>query len=309
MPFFGRQGILAKTAAAAAGGTIANYWHSSSATQSSVFAVPAFGNNTVQWSDTNEFTLMIWYRAYQTPTAYTSGDIKGDNWYPVRFGWSDSPNLSGFAINSGAGPYNSGNSSRTLQGSHLSKNSNFGSATYVAASNAELGIDGSWHQLMIVIDCDDSSHRIWFDGVEKTYTSKSSSTTFNFATIKWFAFGAYLSNASPSSGNPTLSPINSHTVDIGPCAIWFSDINPQDDVSKWYDSANTDGYVHLGTDGTASGLTQPSVYGYVDSNGVVQNGGSLTSVTVVELSAGAATVTKVTDGTGPGSGDTRSTAY
>ena len=295
---FGRS-ILSKPAVAAAPSGVGNYYHSSTATNNSVFAAPVFGNNTTAWSDTDEMTWMVWFRGYLAGD-YETGDVKGDSCYMPRFGWT--PSLDGFYMGWGQGPFDSGNSTEArfeLQ----SKSNLYGNAIWGYPSNALVPWDGAWHQMIFLIDNANNNHRLWLDGSEKT-TSDGFSTAFDVSTIDWFCFNGYVSNPSPGTGNPTLGTVNANTVDIGPSAVWFSDIDPATNLSAMYDSGNTDGYVDMGSDGTASGLTQPDVWSWITDGGTVTQGGASTA-TVVELSVGGATLTKVTDGTGPGSGDTR----
>lgn len=296
---FGRS-ILSKTAPAEVGGAVGNYFYSSTADGSN-FATAAFGNNTTAWSDVSEMTWMVWFRGYLDPADYETGDIKGDAVYMPRFGWTAS--LSGFYLGWGQGPFDSANTTEK-RFEFQSKSGQFGSGIWEYPSNALVPWDGAWHQMIFLIDNVNNNHKLWLDGSEKTTSSDTFATTFDVSSIDWFTFNAYLSNPSPGTGNPTLGLVNVNTMDVGPSAVWFSDIDPATNLSKLYDSGNTDGYVDIGSDGTSSGLTQPDVLSWVTDGGSITQGGSSTA-TVVEVTQGTATVNKVTDGTGPGSGDTR----
>lgn len=142
--------------------------------------------------------------------------------------------------------------------------------------------DGQWHHVAWYHNHrNNANSTLHVDGVSKTPNSEITATNSN--TIET---GRYWHVGGPQNGEDLGSGWNrwGSRFDYGGqmAQLYFTNTNPDwaSNISKVYNS----GPVDLGTDGTASGLSQPPIFLYRDSTtGNVTNGGSFsTTLNVIE---------------------------
>ena len=146
---------------------------------------------------------------------------------------------------------------------------------------------------------------LYIDGVKyaDALAFGNGTSNANMASFRYLYLGGNHTQASDTFDNSESAEFPG---DIGP--IWWDasyiDLTNSTNMAKFYDSGNTDGYVDLGTDGTASGLSQPDIYIYQSGTSSLnlQSGGT-TSCSFTTLDGGS---NSIVVGDGPGSGVTRS---
>lgn len=116
-----------------------------------------------------------------------------------------------------------------------------------------------------------------------------------------------------SSSSPTFPNYGTSTfaergakADLGPIWVYTDqtiDFNVQSNRRKFFDPANTDGFVDPGTDGTGGGAPQPELFLYHNGTTLV-NGGTQTNITISTASKGGGSINIIPASEGPGSGDT-----
>ena len=146
---------------------------------------------------------------------------------------------------------------------------------------------------------------LYIDGVKyaDALAFGNGTTNATMASFRYLFLGGNHTQASDTFDNSEGAEFPG---DIGP--IWWDasyiDLTNSTNLAKFYDAGNTDGYVDLGTDGTASGLSQPDIYIYQSGTSSLnlQSGGT-TSCSFTTLDGGS---NSIVVGAGPGSGVTRS---
>jgi len=185
-----------------------------------------------------------------------------------------------------------------------------------AAEQATFTFDGSWQCVMMSCQSDhgtgtngtsagtsaDNDHEALYVADTQFNINKSQGTgvttlSTNFTTAH---MGFY--NSTPTT---SMSDINNIGPGLhrGPMWIYneFLDFHDQSVRRRFYNPANTDGFVQPTSTGTtAAGATQPHLFLYWDGTDL-QNGGSDT-VTLTKRTRGTGSFTNLTDG--PGSGGT-----
>ena len=180
-------------------------------------------------------------------------------------------------------------------------------------------VDGNWHCLMARFAQADSNRALYLDGDDIKRSLGSGSGGDVTGTIGLSADSYNGSSpavdTSPSDDNG-LSFNFSHfqgafpdaggAFDIGPVWIYDSGVDFSSSTVRdyYYNSSNTDGYVTAGSDGQTGGAAEPELFMTTDGSSMA-NGGRLGTVTFHSVNG---TVTQTGSSTGPGSGDTRSSA-
>lgn len=120
--------------------------------------------------------------------------------------------------------------------------------------------DGSWHHMLVVFDNENSANcKMYIDGTEEG-SSILVNSTYDFA---------YDSIQGIGVGDDIASFTNGWDGKVA--QIWM-DNSYQDDITKFYDTTNNKAK-WLGTDGTATGLSQPLIFHYGDTSNFPTNNG------------------------------------
>jgi len=148
-------------------------------------------------------------------------------------------------------------------------------------------LDGKWHHVAFKLNVSGPVKQFYLDGVSQTMagTDNSSNTP---------TFGRYASMFYDTNNNTTYTTTDQYGGKLHYLWLGSSDVDLSADISKFYSS----GYVNLGTDGTASGLSQPRLFIYVNQAGVLTNGGSMSN-TITVPKEGTGTLTLSNAGGGP----------
>lgn len=322
---FGKS-VFTKAAAAAAGGAefgfvTGTHGDGSVSGHGSMRVRPNAGST--KFADSADFSIVIWFRALQ-------GDINGDELAMLMQGITNSNisrdielfmntqkdgdndfkthSLNLFCLYSGG--------SRTV--------SSFGSSNDFFSSNSDFDnkvLDGKWHCLMARFATASSNRQLYLDGVDIKRSASSGSGGDVTGTLNLSA-DSYSGTNPPnnSSGSDNGLTFNySHfygsfgaggAFDIGPVWIYDSgiDFSSSSVRAQYYNDANTDGYVTAGTDGESGGAAEAELFMTTDGSSMA-NGGRLGTVTFHNTGIPSnGTVTLTGSSTGPGSGDTRTSA-
>jgi len=271
MPLGFAKSILSKGAAPSVGGTVYDgYWHPNGSISGDTLAIVQWGDSTgttAPFSSVSDVTLSVWWRGFN----YANNEVansQNDTPY-MRYGWN--PTDDGFQ-------WQWPNSQQAGRLQLLFKN---GGYIYTDVSGGDFGAldDGNWHHIYFVYDADNSGNsKIYVDGVSQSIVHGANGVA-NTSTVEIVSFQDITRNTT------SVETINQNYWDMAQFVMYDSVV---DDVSKFYNS----GFVNLGSDGTASGLSQPPIYIYVDEAGALQQGGS-NSASVFTSALGAVSVTTV----------------
>ena len=281
---------------------------------------------STKFSDSADFSIVLWFRALDgdfesgkefgmlmqgasgTGPSYFSRDVElYMNGQRDGGGDANEHSINLFCKYSGG--------SRTL--------STFGSSDYFGSGNTNWDakvVDGNWHCVMARFATADSNRQLYLDGVDVKRSPSTGSGGDVTGTL----------NLDPASYAGTATDVNdadvneagfnfrfSHFIgafggaggafDIGPVWIYDSgiDFSSSSVRAQYYNDANTDGYVTAGSDGQTGGAAEAELFMTTDGSSM-SNGGRLGTVTFHEVGNG--TVTLTGSSTGPGSGDTRTSA-
>lgn len=328
MPLGFAKSIFSKSAAAAAGNT-----HGFFATQATAVIKADMG--TDQYA-TSGFTGCVWFRI-DAGSDKTYTDQTGlDTWAASstnEFGGSDGlvrivsaqPALDDFYTeNTGnAWAFALETSGTTMAQGFKARPDGFSGGGFVAEVGRTSGgayengsisrksqfyqdfADGNWHCLIAHGNATPSQSGVYIDGTKYSDMLEfgQAASNDNISSFRYLFLGDRHTQSSDTFDNTTS---NTFPGDIGP--IWWDnsyiDVSNSTNMAKFYDAGNTDGYVHLGTDGTASGLSQPKIFIYQDGTSSLnlQSGGSA-SVSFTTIDTGS---NSIVVGAGAGSGVSRS---
>lgn len=277
MPLGFAKSILSTSAPAAAGG-LDGYWYPQGSISSDTLSIVQWGDSsstTAPFSTLGDCTVAFWLRGFSSECASASDTTI------LRHGWS--PTLEGINIQWT-------NSFQDIQFQYK----NGATVNYVSGSTFAGITQGAWYHICMVVDIDNSANsKLYVNGVDQA----TSATTGSSKSVS----NVYIASLQDITRNTTtLETINQNYWDMAQFVFYDSVV---DDITKFYNS----GFVNLGTDGTASGLSQPPIYIYVDEAGALQQGGS-NSASVFNSSKGGATLGIVasTGSTDLSTGGTRS---
>ena len=246
MPIGFAKSIFSTSAAAAAGPTMDGYWYPQGSISGDTMAIVQWGDatsTTAPFSSLQSCTVACWLRGFASECA------DANNASIMRYGWSAT--LEGINMTWGGTAHND----LILQ----FKN---GAAVTYASGAAFAGItQGSWYHICIVLDGTNTANtKVYVNGVSQT-VSAFTGTSKNVSNVE------IVSLQDITRDTTSLETIQQEYWDMAQFVFYDSVV---DDISKFYSS----GFVNLGTDGTATGLSQPPIYIYVDESGVLQQGGS-----------------------------------
>lgn len=178
------------------------------------------------------------------------------------------------------------------------------------SAQASDSFDGSWKCAMVYLNSNGASNNTANRAIYINDTDYTNLPT-GFPTGDWTAAnydGAVLRySPNNNTGSPTYQQVNEvgSGFEMGPIWIYNGkvDFHTQSVRRRYYDPANTDGFVSPSTDGTTTaGATQPDIFAYHNGSTLV-NGGSDT-ITISQTSVGTGSITVIPTTEGPGSGDT-----
>lgn len=263
MPFFGRQGILAKTAAAAAAPAgDRGYWNQSdNPTSSNLYKSITFTGTAAFSNTSSNVDVSFWF--------------KGSNEFDANFDgaliWSDTSN--------GIGDNGWGIEIHRNYGVACAQYwGNYGGETIASHQNtannfATTYMNNAWHHCYIQWRGranNNALSRIYLDGVDTTFSKNAGTMPGNTP-----------HNTEQRLGHPGSKDRRNRMLRADYYQLFHSASNNIANITRFYNS----GHVNLGTDGNDSGAETPEIWLYV-SGGVVTNGGSK-----------AGTVSEVGDGT------------
>jgi hypothetical protein len=189
-------------------------------------------------------------------------------------------------------------------------------------SNADFDskvLDGNWHNLSGTFSGTNTERQLLLDGVDINVSrtdgpGDSVTGSINLDTDSYAASPPL--NTGTDNGlslnlgiNQGIPPGFGACFDIGPIWIYDSQIDFETSsvMEQYYNSSNTDGYVTAGSDGESGGAAEPELFINTDGTSM-SNGGRLGTVTFHEVEDTGGSVTQTSSSTGPGSGDTRTSA-
>lgn len=274
MPFFGRQGILAKSAAAPAGPAVpTSYWFSNGTTSSGANGASLVldrGSGNIWDINQKKITISFWFKG-------TTSDLPTGNSNAVMRMLTDTDEGIIVALAS-------------TEIRCIIQERNYGNANLVTApaNFATTYLDDNWHHCVMEYGAISGSQngRLFLDGVDKETEDGTDNITATITNNRYM----YMNGAPATSAqnNGVYRDNNAGTLEMS--QVWLDlskDYNIASNLSKFYDN----GWVDMGTDGTASGLTKPDIFLRV-SGGAIVNSGSV-SATVVEVAEGTGGWTKV----------------
>ena len=281
MPFFGRQGILAKTSAAAPnGGYFQNEFFDSTA-QKAINLRSVHATNWHSLFTTGTYTIMFWMKGQRSDcdTAYgnTAGILRtvfnsdGDNGIFCE--------VNDVGINSGLQQNNG--TFKTLEFFPTNFDTNY--------------LNNQWHHF--IFQMTGSTSKMYVDGVDKT---GDAGTGVPNATLVPNGSGVNSKQLAIMSATNQSVYNGFRTSKLKFCDLWIKlgdngGLNVASNIGSIYNS----GWKSLGTNGRGAGnvLPAPDIFWYVDSGGNIQNGGATTaSWEVLKGTVNANLITSTTDG-------------
>lgn len=270
MPLGLAKNILTKGSAAVARTPMTDrgYWTSTGTTSSGANAATVICDRTTTYSNVGNITVSYWFRG-------TTADLDSDEADILVARSNDN-----FAIHllmfKGSGTNIKYMTQHRPSATHTNQ-------TLQAISNFDtLYLDNNWHHVVGTLRSNTTTYirQVYLDGVQLVNSSESGKTAFTAATINrywWCGSGPDNTPLSAYTSNPDAG---GHKLDIANLAVWHSHIDLPTNITKFWDNG---GGVDLGTDGTASGLTQAQLImrsnvagNMVGASGSIANGGSLT---------------------------------
>ena len=317
MPLGFAKSILTTAAATAGTGHVAYR-------QTNALSTGNLKGHTIQnidFPNNNDYSMVFWFRA---KNADNDGD--SDDWIDGVSGGTSGSNFLQVPHSSGTGSgelrlrYSMQDFGWQMNVRHNTNSYIDGRGKGNTATQAAHSFDGQWRCLMISLKSDhdedgasntdgDSAERN-FQSVyvgDEDYTNMPAGHTRDTFISSNFTQGHMGYNDSSGFSTTMTTDFN-----IGPGfhrgPLWvynsFINFNTQSERRKFFDPANTDGFVTPSTDGTTSaGAAQPNLYLYWNGSNLV-NGGSDT-VTITERTVGTGgSFPSIPASEGPGSGDT-----
>ena len=283
MPFFGRQGILAKTAEAA-GGSGEGYWDynalgtetNSSTGNGAQLQIDGGSNDAIESHFDRVYTFSCWF-ALTTAEMGSSGTL-GRLMTMENDGQQYGITL--YFDTSGVG----GNFASNASGNRV-----YGTTVTNFSANF---LDGNWHHIAIQVSDSARTWNLYLDGTLYNYTTRpASGSGSTMLCDRAIAF-----NGPANGGNTNYNLWNrwgsggDYAGRISQIYMHNTSIALSTEISKFYSS----GWVDMGTDGTASGLAQPKIYIYENGAGALVQGGTLG--TLVERNQNSGSITKYSSG-------------
>ncbi len=178
-------------------------------------------------------------------------------------------------------------------------------SSYAANSNFMSAIaDGAWHCIMVSMDSDASNGiGCWFLDGGSTNEASGNALTVSLEASQ-FKYIALRNNNGGHNTNYGSGFESGPGFELGPIWLYDSylDFTSSTVRGYFYNSANVDGFVDGGSDGTQGGAPSPDVYMYHNASTLVVAGDSTPTVNTVTSNGGAIVV--IPSSEGPGSGDT-----
>lgn len=287
MPLGIARNILTKgaTAASRTPMTDRGYWVSTGTVASGANAANVVADRGSQWSWGGESTFMTWFKgaAGDMDAEASFAHIRLFDQMPIvqNITKGTGVNVNGFAKNL--------TTAKTESWAITVSNFN---TTY---------LDGNWHQLVVSVKINATTYQsqVYLDGVQlrnSSTTGKTAATASNSSRYYYFGAGA---NNSPG-GNYENDPDAAHKLKIG--MVFYDNVftDLTTNITKFWDNG---GGIDLGTDGTASGLTQPDLYiranaagTMISGSGTLQNGGTVALTLIKAVREGTGNIEVFTSG-------------
>jgi hypothetical protein len=311
MPFFGRQGILTKTTAAAAVGAYAfndDKPGASSAINGADKASYVTTLGATKLSDAGAFSIVTWLRVNGfTNNVDTAATFGGNDYTIVLQSYKGTSPNDNNGFNLILGPDSTGGNfyNNVI---NIGVNSLKSGGPYDTAQKYKDNfLNGEWHCVMWSCALNSvANSRLYIDGVDvgAGRGTDTSATTSNQNVWPIFPFRF---NRQPTiTAGYTADQECGAQVDIGPTWFYDSIVDFSNATTRgyYYNAANTDGYVDGGTAGTTGGAAAAKLYWYQPSSGNLVMGGSLANTTVTKVTKGSGNINIISNTEGPGSGDT-----
>ena len=288
MPFFGRQGILAKTAAAAAGS--ANPFFQSTgtagATPTNNAGITLDRGSGTNWTPFDRiFTFSCWFRAEDSDLDTRNFDQtvsrlwaiygSGDNGAQIQlYGAGD--NTMNMAIG------------RTGQGTYFYNLFGFQNANLTTDLT-----DNVWHHVYAVVNATATNTAVvYLDGVQMTGNQGPVVPASGFGSSISYSFRRGSMFYWQVSDTPTDNDGLEYT---GEMAYMWVDNTARAHATEvpLMRNSSTGAYIAPGTTGTFGGtVTQPAFFIYVDSNGALASGGATSFTPETYVLNGTGSITK-----------------
>lgn len=285
-------------------------------TSTNLLAGHSSGDNQMQ-----RVSMVMWYRIDGTSEV----ENQGNGIRLMHSGWYGDNRQLQFTYDTGFGYHLGLVGSTNAYVRYMSTATTQPAGTISKASYDSTYLDGAWHCVMATLILTDDatnpstqSHIYHGDdgpGGESTFGSGNQDVRLlDFASIGYAdsndSAGSYSRHSSsspsfPNYGSSTFSERGAKA-DLGPIWVYTDqtiDFGVQANRRKFFNPANTDGFVDPGTDGTGGGAPQPELFLYHNGSTLV-NGGTQTNTTISTASKGGGAINIIPASEGPGSGDT-----
>lgn len=271
MPLGIAKNIITKGSAAAARTPMTDrgYWTSTGTTSSGANAATVICDRTTTYSNVGNITVSYWFRGSTSDLDSDEADIlvarSNDN-FAIQI-----------IMNKGAS-----NHIKFMTQQRPSGNTHTNQTIQTVTNFDTLYLDGNWHHVVGTLRSNTTTYirQLYLDGVQLVDSSATGQTAFTSQSINRYWWCGSGPDNTPLSAYGTAPDAGGHKMDIANLAVWHSHIDLPTNIDKFWTNG---GGVDLGTDGTASGLTQPQLImrsgvagNMVSSTGTITNGGTLT---------------------------------